>query len=679
MQASQRSAVDDLREYIEAGAHSQEAWRTITLNAPALAALDATEVDTMLLAARSVAGAPKGEIDALASVIRKARRAASKAQKRAREGQVVRLDGQPHHEQDNALVGSIAEALEHIGYEGDAPSMRVPAPYRLVTRGDGVRLLMDCGDDGQEMLVQISSCALFLVGKSVIRGRDGSTEATFLTLAWERAGRVCTTTVPSQVLADRVRFGRLRSLDVPIPVRKLQQVAEWLSACEDAAHECGAIPVLTAVRGMGWVSQNPGDGFYHGTTLVGGSDAHQVPPSVSARRVYEAHDLGGTWDGWLSEVWREVEAHPRVAFGVLAGMAAALVGPLGADPFIFEYGARTSKGKSKSLNIIKSAWGRPTGPGEIGIKWGSTHVGSMRRGADQQGIPLVIDDTKEILTQPGGGEELSKRAYAFVNAGGRMKADKDDPHAWEVDEAPRTLVVTAGEVPIADLLRHHPGAIARIVTVRAPPWEISGEEGAALADRVSDAASEHYGHAARRLVDWLTSRSPEAWAKIRDRFREMKRHYQRETATSGAAQRGAAHLALIHIAGLCCSAAWGVKFPESAMRAGVEAMRVQVDAADVPAQAYAALWTHMAVNPARVEGAAPSDHPPSAGYIGRELYGDKGHYAVPVVEVERALKSMGYDYADSVSEWEIQGWAERRSQRIAKTPTKCWVMLRPID
>lgn len=673
MQAEKAGALVALRGYVDGGNHEPATWQGIARAAAELAVEDRSEVDSLLLAARSVQGAAKAEVDTLSRVVREARKGIARAKRAAKGGEVVGLDGQPR--QGDRVFASIADALRHIGHEGDAPEMRVPAPYRLGAAGDGVRLLIDRGEDGQELLVQISSCAVFLVGKSVIRGRDGTTEATYLTLAWQRDGRIRTATVPSQVLADRAKFGRLRSLDVPIPVRTSQAVAEWLSACEDAAHECGALPILTAVRGMGWVSADPRDGFYHGSHLIGGTQAQQVPPSVSARRVYEAHDLGGTWEGWRDQVWRVVEQHPRVAFGVLAGMAAALVGPLGADPFIFEYGARTSKGKSKSLNVIKSAWGKPSGAGEVGIKWGSTHVGSMRRGADQQGIPLVIDDTKEILTQPGGGEELSKRAYAFVNAGGRMKADKDDPHAWEVDEAPRTLVVTAGEVPIADLLRHHPGAIARIVTVRAPPWELSGDAGAELADRVSDAAAEHYGHAGRMLVAWLTSRSPDAWAKLRVKFKEMKRHYQQATAASGAAQRGAAHLALIHVAGLCCSAAWGVSFPESAMIAGIEAMKEQVDAADVPAQAYAALWSHLATNPARVEREA-TDHHPSQGYIGRELEGGAGHYAVPVVEVERALKAAGYDYADSVSEWQIQGWAQRRTVRIARAPVKCWVLIR---
>jgi hypothetical protein len=673
-----------LRAYVALDEHDPALWRAIVRGAKTLGAADPAMVAGLLVDARAVKGAPKGEIATVAGIVKtEARRVTrERAAEKKAGGSVVRMDGSPLGEEDgprDRLLYSVSQALRHIGHDYDGEDLPCPMPYRLGTVGDNVRLMVDRGEDGQELLVQIAPAALFVVGKSAVRHRNGGNIATYLTVAWRRDGQVRTATIPSEVLADRTRFGRLRALDIPIPVKHASTVAEWLSACEEAAHEAGALPVQTACRGMGWVSEDPGDGFLHGVDLIGGcGPVVQVPP-VRARTVYEAHGLGGSWEGWREKVWGIANLHPRVMLGIYAACAAALVGPLDADPFLFEYGSRTSGGKSRALSLAASVWGQPRGSRQIVAKWGSTHVGTMRRGSDSPGIPLIMDDTKEILTQAGGKEDLAKRVYALLNAGGRMKADKDDPEGWEADSAPRIVILTGGETPIADIMHRHPGAIARIVTVRTPPWEVGGDEGAKLADATELDASEHYGHAGRRLVAWLTARTPRAWEKLRARYRELVGEHRRATATAGSSQRGASHLAIIHLAGLCASEAWGLPFCEAALREATTATADQVDAADVPMHAYHALWAHLATRPHQVQQSEHENQPPSSGYIGRRMPPGMGIFAIPSGEAERAVTLAGFDFRDSLGEWIAKRWVTKRAVRIAGTPVKCLVLTHPVS
>jgi hypothetical protein len=667
-----------LTAYADAETHDPGLWRRVLQGA---ASLDPEVAGPLLLQARSVTGAPKGEIDTVIRIARDAYRKRRKHAEAAKKagGSVVRMDGSPVEQGEAAdhRIWSISDALAHIGYPHDG-NLPIPAPYRLGTAGDNVRLMVDRGEDGQELLVQIAPAAIFLAAKSAIRHRNGANVATYLTLVWRREGRVKSATIPSEVLADRNRFGRLRALDLPIPVRHASSVAEWLSACEETAHAAGALPVLTAVKGMGWVGPDPGDGFFHGVDLIGARrPAVQVPPP-KARAAYEAHGLGGTWEGWVEKVWRVAERHPRVMLAIYASVSAALAGPLDADPFLFEYGARTSKGKSKALALAASVWGKPKGTRQIVAKWGSTHIGTMRRGADQSGIPLILDDTKEILTQQGGAEELAKRVYALINAGGRMKADKDDPEGWEIDEAPRIVVMTGGETPIADISQKHPGAIARIMTIRDQPWDVDGDEGARIADQAEADASMHYGHAGRRVVEWLTAQGPETWDRIRDRFQTAKSGRRKGPSQAGASMRGAAHVALVEVAAAVAAKAWGLPVCQAAIDEATRAAAVQVSAANVPLHAYHALWAHLATRPHQIQTSDMSAEHPTAGYIGRRMPTGHGHFAVPLQEAEKAVRAAGYDYRDSLGDWIGMGWAKKQTVRIAGTPVKCLVLARDV-
>jgi hypothetical protein len=622
-------AVDALGMYVRGSSHDPALWGRLLGPDPIrdLAAADPVEVDGLLMAAAKVEGAPKGEARELVRAVRAARKSG-----RSRPGEVVGMDGRPV-EGDDAGAASITDVLREAGMDDAPAGLDVPAGYVVQGRAGRVYRIVPGRGDAPPSMLPVSPVLIAVVGR--VRSAAGRE---WLVLTWRRAGRWARVVAPREIVVDRAVLTRLVGEGMPADAGSMREVQVWIARQE--ATNMRALPEAVGAETMGWVDpRDPSAGFVVGERVIGavGGEAEVVGLRAEIAALTGAYRPGGTWEGWLAGVWAPVSRHP-IASGMMylsmAGPLLALVPE--ASPVVGDLGGPSSGGKSITLEACQSAWGHP----QDGLgRWDGTAKGTELRGRQHGGIPLIMDDTKEALETEDGRAKVVQTVFCYTSTGTRSRTGQDG--RLETLGSIRGILMTAGETPVADVSSGSQGAIARLVTVFSPPWGERSAAARAVADGVRRAAQLHHGHAGPRLAAWLARRTPEEIGRMRERYLSLVEQYQAGVGDSGPAQRMAAHLALVHLAGICCSAAWGVPLVEAAMAALQREQRGQVQAADMVARGYAVIEGYLAARDSQVVGQA-RDEQIRGEIVGRWTMDDM-HPMITESAAKRALREAGMD------------------------------------
>lgn len=637
-------ALQALRAYAALDHHDPAIWRRC-LGPDAiqqLADADQAEVDGLILAAAEVQGAGRGALRTLHRAIRDARRSSPSAT-------VVGMDGRPH---DPEVVPTLTEALRRAGM-ASAPALSMPDGYELGPQGE-VYELVATRDGVTPRLV--SHSILCVTDRSVCT--DGQT---WLGVGWGGPRGWVRRVVPRTVLTRRPEAEALARHGAPVDSSRLQAVQRWLGAVEAASD----LPTRPACESMGWVDpSDPSQGFVVGLDVVGADGASDGVEMVGAydtvTDVIEGYSLGGTWEGWRTQVWDVLARHPVACSLALV----SLVGPLlalipEARPIMGDLGARSSTGKSVLIGAAASIWGCPSRT--VG-QWASTARGLEARGRWQGAIPLLMDDTKQIDDE-NGRRKLISMMHAYGDEGGRARMGATGQ--LEVQGSIRGVLITAGETPIATMAQDSQGAITRLLTVRRPPWEVTGAEGARVVESLRTAIGTHYGHAGRRYAAWLAERTPLEREGIRRHYlRELDRVRADLAGAEGPAHRMAAHVALLSTAATCAHRAWGVPVPVAAVGAAMDAVREAGTIADVATRAHETLVAYIQMHLDRMQGQS-SDLPASVSLIGRWRETDDHPFlAAPVVE--EVLERAGFDAPNVLDQMADRGLVVRDRRRIRR-------------
>jgi hypothetical protein len=655
-------AVETLARYVDGEAHDPGLWSRVMGAGPIreLAEAEASEVDGLLLQARGVVGSPKTEIAELrAAVVRERKAARRRGRQAGSGGEVVGMDGQPV-ESGGAQQGhaSITAALEAMDCPDVVEGLRVPSGYVVTGAAGRVYAVKPAKGDEPPTLIPVSPTLIALIGRvRAVSGRE------WLTLTWRRAGRWQRVIAPREVIADRVALTTLIRDGLPADAGTMREVQVWIARQEGA--NMAMLPESLACETMGWVDpKRPGMGFVVGDRVVGAvetgtaSEVVGLRPEIAA--LTGAYQPAGTWEGWIEGVWAPVARHPIAAAMMYLGMAAPLLALVpSAGAVVGDLGGKSSSGKSVCLEAVQSAGGHP----QDGLgRWDGTAKGIELRGRQHGGIPLVMDDSKEAAKSPEGRAKITQTVYCYTSTGTRSRTGQDG--RLETLGTIRGILLTGGETPVADLASDSQGAIARLLSVRSLPWGEQSERKRAEVDAVRRAALIHHGHALPRLVAWLARRSPEEIERMRARYIGLVEDYQRGAGDSGPAQRIAAHLALVHLAGLCCASAWGVPFVAEALSALAAEQVEQVQAADMVSRGYGALESYIGARESQVVGLA-GDEQIRGEVVGR-WWSHDAHPMISEAAAARALEGAGLDVVNVLRQLRDAGWIDPTRQRMGK-------------
>lgn len=230
--------------------------------------------------------------------------------------------------------------------------------------------------------------------------------------------------------------------------------------------------------------------------------------------------VGGVLDEWRSTVGRWSRSSQCTAFALMAAFAAPLVRLAGLENnTVFNFWGETSKGKSTTLNVVASVFGKGCGKNqdekEAGVYTWNTTANYNEVAAEQHNdLPFVVD---ELGSASKGG--LDSLGYTVGNGQGRGRMGANGA-AQRVRNF-RLIGISSAEYSYVDLKKKEgldvaPGELARIVDIYATgskyglfwaipkelqkPGASDVENGKALSMALNTAAVKSYGVAGREFM-----------------------------------------------------------------------------------------------------------------------------------------------------------------------------------
>ncbi|MDT8277677.1 DUF927 domain-containing protein [Roseomonas mucosa] len=291
----------------------------------------------------------------------------------------------------------------------------------------------------------------------------------------------------------------------------------------------------------------------------------------------------GSLADWQQQVARYAEGNDRLVLFLAASFAGPLLDVASEPSGGFHMVGKSQSGKSTSLFVAGSVWGRGDRDGQV-RQWRATSNGL-------EGVAAETSDTVLILDEMGQANaiEVADTVYMLANGSGKARAGRGGEarrrKSW------RSLFLSTGEVTLAAKMadagkRVMAGLEVRLVNLPADAGAGMGvfqqlhdlPNPAALANHLRDAARTHYGTAARAFLAKLAKDRAEAPEELRAFVAAMRETFIAEQVAAdadGQVRSVAGRFALIGAAGELAQS-YGVLpwQPNEAMRAAAACFQV---------------------------------------------------------------------------------------------------------
>lgn len=248
-----------------------------------------------------------------------------------------------------------------------------------------------------------------------------------------------------------------------------------------------------------------------------------------------------------SLIFKQCENNSRLTLAACASLAALFLKYTNVEPGGFHIHGPSGTGKTTTLLVAASVWGSGADPASGGIvgTWRATDNGVEAEAAWHMDAPFIRTEIKQC--KPSTAQQV---IYMLGNGTGKQAMTRDR-EAREVLTF-RTMVLSDGELSTAahiesdSNLSYDAGASARVHDIPADTGKGFGvfedlhgaETPKEFAEALTRAASEHFGHHGRALVEHLVSHREETLAWVRDKMGEIYNDFTAETQIGGADQEG---------------------------------------------------------------------------------------------------------------------------------------------
>lgn len=261
---------------------------------------------------------------------------------------------------------------------------------------------------------------------------------------------------------------------------------------------------------------------------------------------HDEHTVGGTLEGWQSEIAARAVNNPMLVIAIAAAFAGPILKPCNAESGGIHLVGDSSIGKTTGTDAACSTWGGLN----FRRSWRATANGMEGAAARFNDCLLALDDISEA-----DPKEVGAIIYSLGNGVGKQRAQKSGSARgvtrW------RSFVLSNGERTIATTMaegghKAKAGQGVRMLDIpSARRFGILDElhnfpDGAAFSDAIKKSATKHHGHAGRAFLEKLT-RDTQDFPALLERIKALK-----EFAADGAEgqdKRAAARFALLAMAG----------------------------------------------------------------------------------------------------------------------------------
>lgn len=251
---------------------------------------------------------------------------------------------------------------------------------------------------------------------------------------------------------------------------------------------------VTCTARVGW----HGSAYVMPDTAYGADEGTLVLQGSGHEGLYT---VAGDREAW-AELARLCVGNSRLAFALCAAFAGPLLRLADVEGGGFSFEGGSSCGKTTCLQVAASVWG---GPSHV-KPWRATDNGL-------ESVCVLHNDNLLILDEVGqvSANVLSESGYLIANGMGKTRSGKDSAlrksHTW------RLLFLSSGEIGFAEKLsekgiKARAGQEVRFVGIPTDAGMLSERHGlpdaGALSNRLKELAGQHYGHAGRAFLQWLT-------------------------------------------------------------------------------------------------------------------------------------------------------------------------------
>lgn len=517
----------------------------------------------------------------------------------------------------------------------DGRPYEIPRPYDM--RSDGVWLVKyqwdrDAGAWAEVGRDQVATAPV--LPTQVYYAPDGEE---LVEVAWWHAkyARVVSEVVSRSVASvGRSLVKQLRPRGFPVTDSDGPKIEKFLAVVEAA--NTVLIGSAQIARQVGWQPD--------GTFVTGQGTPRRVEPSfpTEQRAALASYHSRGTMEGWRGAV-RHIEPYPVPRAALAASLAASLLNLVeGAFPFAFDIWGTSSGGKTTSAQLGYSAWGNPALNGGGITAWSSTRWAIQLRLALCNGVPVVLDESKNVRF-----EDIVKHVIYDLPMGEPGARGGDTYSArltWD------TVVISTGERSLLDFTGDA-GAAARVLSAAGAPFGRSGEASERAALAVSEAIAQHYGHAGPAFAAKLTADKHE-W--ISSRHAELAAEHRQG---SDIARRRAPQVALLQLAEEIACRTKLLPYQAMPTQQWAELLGSNQAADDPAERALEVVRSFVSRHPHRMYSPASVADAPSAGWIGARRNED-GRDVVDLYPepLSDELERQGYQVDAVKPFWIEKGW-----------------------
>jgi putative DNA primase/helicase len=467
----------------------------------------------------------------------------------------------------------------------------------------------------------------------------------------------------------------LSKWDFPVHSGNAPNLTRYLAAFENV--NLDSLPTARSTSRMG---PHEGNVFLWGQATLskaGPSTPLRLKAEGGAAQIAAGFRSHGHLADWLSMV-EDIQDFPAALLAVYAALTPPLLYFLPDAPnFAVDWSGRTSIGKTTVLRLAGSCWGIPDErqAGPVG-SWDATYCGVEERARLVTGMPLILDDTKNVRNS----HSIAQTIYHVIGGQGRSRSSRDvslrHQRYW------KTVLLSSGEAPLTSFTQDG-GTRARVIPVYNAPFGADPERGRDVVERLRHKMAHSYGHAGPALVRWLLQHADQHDRGLHCWHAAAKERWAAR-ATDGVTGRMSHYLAVLDVCRQVAKHSLDLHIDSDDMLEFTwEAVQEATSDSDRGAAALRLVASWMVSQQSSFyDRSTPNpERPPPAGWLGSWERGDWTDAGFLPDRLQTYLENHDFSFIEITSDWQRRGWLKvnkGRNQRpkrdIAGKRARCIVV-----
>lgn len=456
----------------------------------------------------------------------------------------LKRDGEAYLESLLAKVSAAAGYGLHIDSGDDVPYSNGLPPGYFPGEDGSVWFCPSVSDEARKAPSPVKVCDAPLRISEV--REHAETGQVSVVISFEYLGRSRSALMQRARMSDsRHLVATLAGLGAPVTSNNARLVTAYLAAYERAFTADIPRKRVTSRFGRG----RDGEAFFLPSVSSGvefepaGSGEASLYRAFSSRR--------GSLRGWV-EAMRTLADEglmiPQAA--VLASFVPPLQRRLQIPNFILDLHGDTSTGKSTTLRLAASVWGRPYDPDSAVMQWMNAQAAIEQVAGVCGELPVFLDDAQHCPAE-------LKRSVVYMIANGRGKGRSMGGSGVRETPTWHTVALSTSEEPLSEASPHE-GARGRILSVggQTSPFRPGSAE---LVRALEGASSLNHGQAGEAFVRHLNGWGAPEWARWQQRYTAVRNELLK-VSSSDLAGRVSGYIAAVQIAGEVACPLLGLSF-----------------------------------------------------------------------------------------------------------------------